>query len=338
MNKYVHVAGLRLVMAAAIGAAQTTNVTNSNNGTTNTVPVYTGSATLGNSPISVSGSNVGIGTTTAPAYPLEVDGSITSDVGTSGSFIETLSYGNIPTLWIAGVGSTNPNAQAWFRVNPGTYWAIGADYNNSSNFEIAGPSLALGTNTRLAITTSGNVGIGTTGPGAKLEVNGNLKLTSGSGASITFADGTTQSTAFTGVICGGDYAESVDVVGDRTNYATGDVLVIDPSNPSKFLKSAEPYSTAVAGIFSTKPGTVGRRQTTPKNSDEIPMAIVGIVPAKVSAENGPIRPSDLLVSSATTGYAMKGTDRGRMLGAVVGKAMGSLDSGTGVIEVLVTLQ
>jgi hypothetical protein len=35
---------------------------------------------------------------------------------------------------------------------------------------------------------------------------------------------------------------------------------------------------------------------------------------------------------------MKGTDRGRMLGAVIGKAMGSLDSGTGVIEVLVTLQ
>jgi hypothetical protein len=35
---------------------------------------------------------------------------------------------------------------------------------------------------------------------------------------------------------------------------------------------------------------------------------------------------------------MKGTDRSQMLGAVVGKALGSLDSGTGVIEVLVTLQ
>jgi hypothetical protein len=35
---------------------------------------------------------------------------------------------------------------------------------------------------------------------------------------------------------------------------------------------------------------------------------------------------------------MKGTDRGRMLGAVVGKAMGSQPAGTGVIEVLVTLQ
>jgi hypothetical protein len=35
---------------------------------------------------------------------------------------------------------------------------------------------------------------------------------------------------------------------------------------------------------------------------------------------------------------MKGTDRSRMLGTVIGKAMGKLDSGTGVIEVLVTLQ
>jgi hypothetical protein len=68
------------------------------------------------------------------------------------------------------------------------------------------------------------------------------------------------------------------------------------------------------------------------------MAMVGVVPTKVSAENGPIRKGDLLVSASLPGYAMKGTDRGRMLGAVLGKAMGSLDSGTGVIEVLVTLQ
>jgi hypothetical protein len=94
----------------------------------------------------------------------------------------------------------------------------------------------------------------------------------------------------------------------------------------------------VAGIYSTKPGAVGRRQTTPKSTDEIPMAVVGIVPAKVSAENGVIEAGDLLVSSSTPGAAMKGTDRSRMLGAVVGKAMGTLNSGTGVIEVLVTLQ
>ena len=51
---------------------------------------------------------------------------------------------------------------------------------------------------RLTIDQGGNVGIGTTNPGASLEVNGNVKLTSGSGASVTFQDGSIQSTAYTG--------------------------------------------------------------------------------------------------------------------------------------------
>ena len=68
------------------------------------------------------------------------------------------------------------------------------------------------------------------------------------------------------------------------------------------------------------------------------MAMLGIVPTKVSAENGPIHRGDLLVTSSTPGYAMKGTDPSRLIGSVVGKALGSLDSGTGVIEVVVTLQ
>jgi hypothetical protein len=189
---------------------------------------------------------------------------------------------------------------------------------------------------------NGNVGLGTVAPGAKLEVNGNILLTKGSQASITSADGTVQTTAFTGIVLavvqGGDYAESVDVTGDRGKYEPGDVLVIDSSSPGRFLKSAGPYSTSVAGIYSTKPGTVGRRQPTPRTGDEVPMAMMGIVPTNVSAENGPIRPGDLLVTSSSLGYAMKGTERSRMLGAVLGKALGSLDSGEGVIEVVVTLQ
>jgi hypothetical protein len=191
---------------------------------------------------------------------------------------------------------------------------------------------------RLRIKDNGNVGIGTTNPAAKLDVNGSINI-SGSGAGITFPnDGGTQSVAWTGVLCGGDYAESIDVTGSRTNYEPGDLLVIDPNDSGKFLKSAEPYSTAVLGIYSTKPGALGRRQTTPKSADEVPMAMIGIVPTKVSAENGAIKPGDLLVTSSTPGYAMKGTDRSRLVGAIIGKAMGRLDTGSGVIEVGVTLQ
>ncbi len=212
--------------------------------------------------------------------------------------------------------------------------------NTLGFYTIYDPASPTAYSPNMIINTNGNVGIGTTSPSSTLEVNGSVRLTSGSGASITFADGTVQSTAYTGVICGGDYADSVEVAGERTHYEPGDVLVLTLDGNGDVTKSAEPYSTLVAGIYSTRPGTVGRRQTTdPKTAtQEIPMAMVGIVPTKVTAENGPIRRGDLLVTASLTGYAMKGTDRNRMLGAVVGKAMGSLNSGTGVIEALVTLQ
>ena len=190
----------------------------------------------------------------------------------------------------------------------------------------------------LQLNYNGTVGIGMAAANTALEVNGAITIAPNSGGAIIFSDGTTQSTAYSGVVCGGDYAESIDVTGDRKHYQPGDVLVIDPNAPGKFLKSVEPYSTAVLGVYSTKPGVLGRRQTTPKSPDEVPMAMVGIVPTKVSAENGAIRPGDLLVTSSKLGYAMKGTDRSKMLGAVIGKALGNLQTGTGVIEVGVTLQ
>ena len=69
--------------------------------------------------------------------------------------------------------------------------------------------------------------------------------------------------------------------------------------------------------------------------DEVPVAVVGIVPCKVSTENGAIRAGDLLVTSSTPGHAMR--DSNPATGTVVGKALQSLDEGRGVIKVLVTL-
>lgn len=153
------------------------------------------------------------------------------------------------------------------------------------------------------------------------------------GTGRVFADGGFQPN-------GADFAESMEVTGDRSKYSVADLLVIDTTVTRHLALAKKPYSTLVAGIYSTKPGMLGstRKIGEPNGADEIPLAVVGIVPCKVTAENGPIRVGDLLVTSSTPGYAMKGTDRKRMLGAVVGKALEPLPQATGVIQVLVTLQ
>jgi hypothetical protein len=139
---------------------------------------------------------------------------------------------------------------------------------------------------------------------------------------------------------GADFAEAMAVNGSAEHYAPGDLMVIDATGERRLSMSQAPYSTLVAGIYSTQPGVVASQhhvdEALPKN--EVPLAVVGIVPCKVTAENGPIVPGDLLVTSSTPGHAMKGTDRSRMLGAVVGKALEPMQKGTGVIQVLVTLQ
>lgn len=138
---------------------------------------------------------------------------------------------------------------------------------------------------------------------------------------------------------GADYAESITVAGARGDYEPGDVLVIDGEADRQLTLSGEAYATNVAGVYSTKPGLVGSQHEMGVNPEnEIPVAMVGIVPCKVSAENGAIRRGDLLVTSSMPGYAMRGTDRARMLGAVLGKALQELDSGTGVIEIMVRAQ
>jgi len=68
---------------------------------------------------------------------------------------------------------------------------------------------------------------------------------------------------------------------------------------------------------------------------EVPTATSGILQVKVSAENGAILPGDLLVTARTPGHAMR--DANPAAGTVLGKALGSLQSGTGLIEVLITL-
>jgi hypothetical protein len=282
--------------------------------------------TAGASRLTITNSgNVGIGTT-SPLLPLQI--------GSSGGLFSP-SGGTIDL-----VSNLYPGPGWTYLAN--NYASVLEQYQGNLTFYIApsGQSGAGATVTSaFTVRNSGNVGIGTTAPGTALEVNGTVKIDTTGTNGLTFSGAPgTQTTPWTGVLCGGDYAEAVNAKGSRKTYEPGDVLVIGDDAEGEVRKSAEPYSTMVAGIFATKPGVIGRRQSLLKDAEEIPMAMIGIVPTKVTTENGPIRRGDLLVTSSTSGYAMKGTNRRRLVGAVIGKAMGSLDTGTGVIEVLVTLQ
>lgn len=136
---------------------------------------------------------------------------------------------------------------------------------------------------------------------------------------------------------GADFAEQIAVAGEEAEYEPGDVLVISASADRMVELSTEPFATAVIGVYSTQPAVLANAPDTDNPLEGIPVAITGIVPCKVSAENGPIHRGDLLVTASTPGHAMKAGPNPPQ-GTVLGKALGELTEGTGVIEILVTLQ
>ena len=132
---------------------------------------------------------------------------------------------------------------------------------------------------------------------------------------------------------GADFAE---LLPGAPGLAPGDVLVIGPDG--RLARSTQPYQTNVAGVYSTQPGFIaGAGDESSDLEGQIPLAVMGIVPVKVTAENGPIRPGDLLTTSSMPGYAMRcGADP--QVGTVIGKALEPLAEGEGVIKILVVLQ
>jgi hypothetical protein len=72
--------------------------------------------------------------------------------------------------------------------------------------------------------------------------------------------------------------------------------------------------------------------------DQAPVALSGRVWVNCDATTGPIHAGDLITTAARPGHAMLASDRKRSYGAILGKAMTSLESGTGLVLVLVSLQ
>ncbi len=157
-----------------VDSAVATGVSGGVSGTTNYIPKFTGTNTVGNSAIYQSGSNIGIGTT-GPATNLTVSGSEgLVDVGANGWVDPGATGGSIvadngtyKALMIVGnnISGNSGNGRevgVWDFLNVHGRAAIG--YSSQT----AAPSSGLA--------VSGNVGINTTSPGTNLDVNGNIDV------------------------------------------------------------------------------------------------------------------------------------------------------------------
>lgn len=116
----------------------------------------------------------------------------------------------------------------------------------------------------------------------------------------------------------------------------GDVLVVGADGV--LTRSSKAYQPTVVGVYSTKPSLIGGVREGESQDGKAPLAIVGVVPVKVSAENGPISAGDLLTTAGIPGHAMRCAEVELCFGRSLGKALEDLPAGTGTIQALITLQ
>jgi hypothetical protein len=142
---------------------------------------------------------------------------------------------------------------------------------------------------------------------------------------------------------GSDLSEQFDIQASRnkTMPQAGYVVSIDAENPGELAVSSHAYDRTVAGVISgagdVQPGMLMGQQGTAADG-QFPVALTGRVYVWVDASYGAVNPGDLLTTSNTAGHAMKVTDYDQAQGTILGKAMTSLESGRGLVLVLVTLQ
>jgi hypothetical protein len=168
------------------------------------VPLWTSANIIGNSVLfQTPAGAVGIGTT-APG--------VKTEIANGGSPYNLYLSGFAPSLFFGGVSGINPNGGTGqtsagyvaFATSAGAYTAQAGDLILATQSWQAGNSNAIRFMTPaddsgdyrpvMNLLRSGNVGIGTATPSARLDVIGGVKV-EGAGNGITFPDGSTQTTA-----------------------------------------------------------------------------------------------------------------------------------------------
>ena len=213
------------------------------------------------------------------------------------------------TAWSSGRGQVMYKAaENWTDSAQGTYLQFTSTPTGSVTWA-----------ERMRITPNGFVGIGTATPTAMLHVAGDAVIDGNIAAK---------------------YQDVAEWVESGEPLEAGTVVIVDPAAANGVRASAKAYDVGVAGAVSAQPGVVLGERGASKSL----VAQSGRVRIKVDTKYGAIKAGDLLVTSATPGYAMKSAPilvHGVALhrpGTILGKALESFSGGKGEILALITLQ
>lgn len=120
----------------------------------------------------------------------------------------------------------------------------------------------------------------------------------------------------------------------------GTVMVIGRSGAA--VPSSRAYDKRVVGVVAgagtLRPAITLGDELLGAGSPTAAISMVGTAFCRVDATHAPVEVGDMLTTSDTPGHAMKATDPARACGAIIGKALGSMNKGLGLVPMLVTLQ
>jgi hypothetical protein len=131
---------------------------------------------------------------------------------------------------------------------------------------------------------------------------------------------------------GADYAEYFNKADESEDIHPGDVIAMSPDTDYTAVKADASKRQLVLGVYSTNPAIVGNSPADEGPEDDILVGLMGVVPTKVSTENGSIKIGDFLTVSSLEGVASKAVSSGMVIGRALENYNGS---STRLIKVMV---